>query len=278
MPTSAIATENDASSPVQDAEGNPHWNGDLTLLSRWFDLAERKLPSVSSSHVTLIKRGYLNHRNRTIVSSAEQAAVVAANRPACTFSAPAKLYPRTATELSDTLKDAGFTLGYESLAEAHQAVVDVYLSWMDRGTADEWRITADGNAHTLLTKLVEQRDRSRPRVNQAVKAELQLHLERGISEPSLSALNAFIEGMESWNRAITAATRESDSALALLLGSAFRDLGEYYEGRIDSKIDTTAESEKLSVVKGICRDIVRDKSAANALSRARGRASAQWCW
>ena len=46
---------------------------DLTLLSRWLDLCERKIPKVNRTFTTLIKRGYLiNSRQQTVVSSAER--------------------------------------------------------------------------------------------------------------------------------------------------------------------------------------------------------------
>ena len=60
---------------VTGEDGEPLWNGDLTLLSRWLDLCERKIPKVNRAFTTLIKRGYLiNSRQQTVVSSAEQAA------------------------------------------------------------------------------------------------------------------------------------------------------------------------------------------------------------
>ena len=134
---------------VTGEDGEPLWNGDLTLLSRWLDLCEHKIPKVNRTFTTLIKRGYLiTSRQQTVVSSAEQAASIVTTPPNFTFENPAKLWDATDKELTDAQK-ARFALGPDSLAEMHQSVVDTYLGWMAVGTADEWRLIADGNVHTL---------------------------------------------------------------------------------------------------------------------------------
>ena len=119
-----------------------------------------------------------------LVSSAEQAASIVTTPPNFTFENPAKLWDATDKELTDAQK-ARFALGPDSLAEMHQSVVDTYLGWMAVGTADEWRLIADGNVHTLLTGLISKRDRAKPRVNQAVKSYLTAAMQRVISEPTL---------------------------------------------------------------------------------------------
>ena len=140
----------------------------------------------------------------------------------------------------------------------HQSVVDTYLGWMVVGIADEWRLIADGNAHTLLTGLINKRDRAKPRVNQAVKSYLTAAMQRVISEPTLEALNGWIDEVEAWNRAVV--TKEPETALALALCEAFRDLGDYYENRLDTKLEMLILNSEYTVVQSDIRSVKRFSS------------------
>ena len=147
MPSRAAA-QAAADYSVTDTDGNPSYKGDLTLLALFLDKAQRAVPQAphGAQHVSLIEKGYiLDRRNNVVVYSAEHALDISTHPDRVyTFDAPAPTPARTATKLTDEQKER-YSLSPEALDQAHREAVDLYFSWMDKGTADELRPTAAGS-------------------------------------------------------------------------------------------------------------------------------------
>ena len=151
MPKTPSTPSRISDSSVTDADGYPHYAGDLTLLALFMDAAERRLPKEKDGkeHVTLIKRGFIIDRSKRVCcSSAEQAVTLAsaATPVVCTFADPAPPHARSETELPEGLQGR-YTIAPDALDEANTAACDVYYGWMDTSTADEIKSKVDGTIH-----------------------------------------------------------------------------------------------------------------------------------
>ena len=145
-------------------------------------------------YITLIERGYILSRGKTVTWSAEHADHLTTDTNVHTFAQPAPTFSRTSTAL--TLDQSSrFSIQPELLEQSLRSLWDLYLSWVDDGVADEYRAAlgdADrGNGFKLLTYLYKVRDKHGPRVDGAIQTHYDNAFSDGIEQPTLVALNLF---------------------------------------------------------------------------------------
>eukprot|EP00965_Chrysotila_dentata_P067236 2225184-Pleurochrysis_carterae.AAC.2 len=86
---------------------------------------------------------------------------------------------------------------------------------------------------------------------------------RGISEPNVTAFNAFVHALQRLNRSLPASAQLPDSVLSEKAASAVRRLSDSLSTLLDVKLSLNAGVEDLSLTIAAARSVLGDAEARN---------------
>eukprot|EP00965_Chrysotila_dentata_P095874 3168889-Pleurochrysis_carterae.AAC.1 len=103
-----------------------------------------------------------------------------------------------------------------------------------------YALACDGSGRELLRLLAAEANAASTATSATIAAMLHSHVVRGISEPFISAFNAFVHTIQRLNRSLPVSARLPDSVLSEKVANAVRRLSDGISTLLDVKLALSA--------------------------------------
>eukprot|EP00965_Chrysotila_dentata_P006049 198358-Pleurochrysis_carterae.AAC.1 len=126
-----------------------------------------------------------------------------------------------------------------------------------------YSLACDGSGRELLRILAAEANAASTATSATIAAMIHSHEVRGINEPTVSALNAFIHTIQRLNRSLPVAAQLPDSVLAEKVANAVRRLSDSLSTLLDVKLSLNSGVGNLGLTISAARSVLSDAEARN---------------
>ena len=206
------------------ADGKPNIGSDKINFMLFLKATEEHIKEKRPDFFALLTKGYATEK-KVIVSSAEHAIHMASEIPTTnTWRKPAKIWPRTQTQLPDELRER-YHIMPERLDVIDQDAFNLIASFFtSKRTRDNLAKVSGNNGRRLVLALEQMRlDYVRdPDVNARITGFVTWLTTSGIPSPTVDSFDDWTEDLQLWNTSAAASSVLPDSLLSERIASCTR--------------------------------------------------------
>ena len=266
-----------------DSSSDIMWDHAAGTQRAWLVKLQKSLSGIAT-HKTYASGNYCTSRGKTAVFSVEHAMAiddVSINAGGHSIEKPMTLgtYKRTATVMTDVLKDR-FVIAPQVLEdEAANFLTDILDTMEDDGCAAEYKISCNGDPLTLLGLLMDECDDIPTTVSEKADDDLSNLIRAGLASADVPSFNALKTKADTLNKTIRLTERHSDAIMAGKFIKVVNSMGRELRRELkDQMRHTKAEGNLALTVKAIRHvlgefDVLDDEgdTRGNALAAAGAR-------